>query len=202
MGVMDIIDKFRAQWDDPEFEQSYARLDPEPTSEIIKRLKRRERCEKRWRITRRIILRAPLMVFLGLAGFRLFTIGGREAPLQTIAFMLELAVLCGLNPLEKARGKYEEPKFWLNHREFLRDEHHRIGRNIRLDQWASVMVGIAVAGVGMYVAPFLSAGLQPACLAVTGAAIIVLQVYERRNISRLKRWRDETAAELEDLLRD
>jgi hypothetical protein len=202
MGVMDIIDKFRAQWDDPEFEQSYARLDQEPISETIKRVKRRERREKRWRIARRIILRAPLVVFLGLAGFRLFVGDNRETPLQTVAFMLELVVLCGLNPLEKEKEKYEEPKLWLNHREFLQDEQHRIGKNIRLDKWASLMVAGAVAGLGMYVAPLLSPGLQFPCLAVTGAVIIVLLVYYCRKISQLKRWRDKAVANLVDLLGD
>jgi hypothetical protein len=202
MGVMDIFDKIRAQWDDPEFVKSLAQLDQEPISETIERVKRRERREKQWRITRRIILRVPLIVFLVLAGLRLFAADRHESPMQSVAFMLELAVLCGLNPLEKARGKYEQPKLWLNHKEFLQDEHHRIGQNIRLDQWASLMVAVAVAGVGMYVAPLLSPGLQIACLSVTGAAIIVLLVYVRHKISQLKRSRDSVAADLEYLLGD
>jgi len=42
----------------------------------------------------------------------------------------------------------------------------------------------------MYVAPFLSAGLQIACFAVTGAAVLILQLYDRRRISQLKRTKD------------
>ena len=196
------IDKFRAQWDDPEFVKSYARLDQEPVSEIIKRMERRERREKRWRITRKIILRAPLVVFLGLAGFQIYVNDGQETPLQSVAYMIELVVLCGLNPLEKAQEKYQQPKFWLKHREFLQDENQRIGKNIRLDQWASVMSGVALAALGMYLAPFLSAGLRIVCLAMTGAAVIVLQVYDFRKISQLKRTRDSMAAELDDLQRN
>ena len=64
------------------------------------------------------------------------------------------------------------------------------------------MSGVAVAGLGMYVAPLLTAGLQIACLAVTGAAVIVLQVYYLRRISQLRRTRDSVATELDDLQRD
>ena len=64
------------------------------------------------------------------------------------------------------------------------------------------MSGVAVAGLGMCVAPFLSASLQIACLAVTGAAVIALQVYYLRKISQLKRTRDSVAAELDDLQRN
>jgi hypothetical protein len=202
MGDMDIFDKVRARWEDPEFLQSLAKLDQEPISETIKRMKRRERREKQWRITRRIILRVPLLAFLALAGLRLFADDNRESPMQTVGFMLELAVLCGFNPLEKAREKCEQPKLWLNRREFLQDEQQRLGQNIRLDHWASLMVAVAVAGFGMYVAPILPPGRQIACLAVTGAAIIVLHLYVCRKISQLKRWRDKAAADLKDLLSD
>jgi membrane protein YdbS with pleckstrin-like domain len=198
----DIFDKLRARWNDPEFVQSLAKLDQEPIAETIKREKRRERREKQWRIARRIILRVPLMVFLALAGLRLFAADRHESPMQSVAFILELAVLCGLNPLEKARAKYEQPKFWLNRREFLQDEQHRLSKNIQLDKWASLMVAVAVAGVGMYLAPLLPPGLQIACLAVTGAAIVVLLVYVCHKISQLKRWRDKAAADLVDLLGD
>ena len=116
--------------------------------------------------------------------------------------MIELVVLCGLNPLEKAQEKCQQPRFWLKHREFLQDENQRIGKNIRLDQWASVMSGVALAALGMYLAPFLSARLQIACLAVTGAAVIALQVYYLRKISQLKRSRASVAAELDYLQRD
>ena len=196
------IEEFRSRWNDPEFVKSYVGLDKEPTSETIKRMKRMDARDKRWRIARKILLRAPLVAFLGLAGFQIYVTDSQETPLQSVAFMLELAVMCGLNPLEKAQEKYQQPKFWLKHREFLQDEIQRIGKKIRLDQWASVMSGVPVAGLGMYLAPFLSAGLRIACLAVTAAAVIVLQVYYLRKISQLKRTRDSVAAELDDLQRN
>jgi anti-sigma-K factor RskA len=196
------LEKFRSQWDDPEFEQSFARLDQEPPSAIVKRLKSMDGRAKRWRRTRRIITGASLMVVLVLAVLQLFVKDSREAPLQTVAFMLEMAVLLVLQLLDKAREKYELPKLWLDHREFLLDEHRRMGRNIRLDQWASALLCVAITCVGLYAAPFLSAGLQVACLAVTGAAVFVLQLYDRRKISRLERSRDGLAAQLGDLPRE
>jgi hypothetical protein len=198
----DVFDKFKARWDDPEFVKSLAKLDQEPISETIKREKRRERREKQWRIARRFILEAPLIVFLAVACFRLSATDGRESPMQWVALMLEFAVLCGLGPLEKARAKYERPKLWLNRRELLQDEQHRFGQKIRIDKWTFLMVAVAVAGVGMYVATLLSPSLQIACLAVTVAAIIVLLVYVRHRISRFKLLRDKAAADLVDLLGD
>jgi hypothetical protein len=59
---MDIIDKFRAQWDNPEFEQKYARLVPETPEEAIKRMKSLRWRIKRWRPTRRIIIKAASLL--------------------------------------------------------------------------------------------------------------------------------------------
>jgi hypothetical protein len=196
------LDKFRSQWDDAEFEQSFARLDQEPPLTVVKRLKSMDGRAKRWCRTRRIIMTASVLVFLGLAAVRLFVTDSREAPLQTVAFMLEMLVLCGLQMLDKARERYELPKFWLDHREFLLDEHRRMDRNIRLDQWASALLCAAIICLALYAAPFLSGGLQVACLVVTGAAVFVLQLYDRRKISQLKRSRDSLAAQLGDLLRN
>jgi hypothetical protein len=198
MGVMD-IDKFRSQWDDPKFEQSYAQLDQEPPSEIIQRMKIKHLRDDLWHRIHQIILKASLLVILALATFMIYVTDSRETPLQSGAFILELAVFCGMQLLDKARKKYVQAKLWLAPREFLLDEHRRIAKNIRLDQWVSALLSIAVACAGMYAAPFLSAGLKLACLAVTGAAIIVLQVYDHRRISQLKRSRDNLAAQLDDL---
>jgi len=196
------LEKFRSQWDDPEFEQSFARLDQEPPSAIVERLQSMDRRAKRWRRTRGIIMRVSLLVFLVLAFLQLYVKDSREVPLQTAAFMLEVAVFCGLQLLDKAREKYQLPKLWLDHREFLLDEHRRMDRNIRLDQWASALLCVAIACVGLYAAPFLSAGLQVACLAVTGSAVFVLHLVDRRKISQLKRSRDGLAAQLGDLPRE
>ena len=196
------IEKFRSQWEDPEFERSFAQLDQEPPSAIVKRLQRMHEHARRWRRIRRIIQRAPFAVFLGLALLRLYIVGGVEPPLQTVAFILEMAALFGLNLVDKAREKYEVQKLWLSLREFIQDEHRRMNGNIRLDQWTSVLLSVAVACVGRYAAPLLSAGPRLACLAVTGAAVIVLQLYECRKISRLKRSRDSLAAQLDDMLRE
>jgi hypothetical protein len=58
--------------------------------------------------------------------------------------MLEVAVICVLQLLDKAREKYELPKLWLDHKEFLLDEHRRMDRNIRLDQWVSALLCVAI----------------------------------------------------------
>ncbi len=185
------LEKFRSQWDDPEFEQSFARLDQEPTSAIVQRLKSMDERARRWRGARRIIPRALLLVSLVAAALRHFVAGiPDEAPLQTAAFMLGLAVLFVLQLLEKAREEYELPKLWLDHREFLLDEHRRIGRNIRFDQWTSALVCTAIACAALYVARFLSAALQIAFLAAAGAAAIAFWFFDRRRISQLKRSRN------------
>jgi hypothetical protein len=56
--------------------------------------------------------------------------------------------------------------------------------------------------LALYAAPFLSAGLQVARLAVTGVAVFVLQLYDRRKISQLKRSMDGLAAQLGNLPRE
>ena len=68
------------------------------------------------------------------------------------------------------------------------------GQNIRLDQWVSALLSIAIICVALYAAPLLSAGLRYACFGVTVAAVLVLQPYDRRKISRLKISRDDLAA--------
>jgi uncharacterized membrane protein len=170
----------------------------EPTSEIIKRMKRRDARAKRWRRARRIAIGAPLLVLVALALVRLFATDIRETPLQTVAFLLGAAVTCALQLLDRAREKCEQPRLWLAPDEFLLDEHRRIGRNIRLDQWLSALLCVAIICLALYAAPFLSAGLQVACLGLTGVAVFVLHLYDRRRISQLKRSRDAVAAELAD----
>jgi peptidoglycan/LPS O-acetylase OafA/YrhL len=179
------LDKFRSRWDDPEFEQSLARLDQAPPSAIVELLKRRDRRAKRWRRARRIIVGASFLVLLVLAVARLFVTDVRETPLQTAAFMLEVAVICALQLLDRAREKSELPKLWLPPGEFLLDEHRRMGRNIRLDQWVSALLCVAII-----------------CLAATGVAVFVLHLYDRRRISELKRSRDALAAQLGDQPRE
>jgi hypothetical protein len=199
---MDIIDKIRAQWDDPEFIRSLEKLDTEPPMAIVKRMERIHARAERWRKIRRILIKASVGVLLGLAAFRLYAANGHEPPLQAAAFMLEMAALFGLNLLDKARRKYAEPKLWLPHREFLRDEHRRMDKNIGLDQWFSAVLSVAVAGVGLYALPFFTTGLRIVCLVVTAAAVCVLLLYNFRKIAQLKRERDDLAADLDDLLSD
>jgi hypothetical protein len=113
-----------------------------------------------------------------------------------------MAAIGGINLLDKARKKFEEPKLWLAHREFLLDEQNRLDQNIRYDRYVSVLLSVAIAGVGLYAAPYFSAGLKIACLAVTGVVICVLQLHDHRKISQLKQTRDSQAAQLGDLPRD
>jgi hypothetical protein len=195
------IDKFRARWEDTEFAKSYTRPVHEPISDVIKQMKRRDRREKWWSITRQIILGVPLLVIIGLAILRIYGTDSRQTPLQTVAFIIELAVFCGLLLLNKMRKKYGEPKFWLNHKELLLDEQHRTGQNIRFDQWTSVLFSGAVTCVGLYTTPLLPQGQKLACLVMTAAVIIILQQYDRRRISELKFLRDDLATQLDDLLR-
>jgi predicted anti-sigma-YlaC factor YlaD len=196
------LDEFRSRWNDPEFEQLYARMLQEPTSEIIKRMKRRDARAKRWRRARRMTIGAPLLVLIVLAVVQLFVTHIRETPLQTVAFVLEMTVMCALQLLDRAREKCEQPRLWLAPDEFLLDEHRRMGRNIRLDQWVSALLCVAIICLALYAAPFLSAGLRVACLAATGVAVIVLHLCDRRRVSELKRSRDALAAELADQPRE
>ncbi len=196
------LDKFRSQWDDPEFEQSFARLDQEPPSAIVERLKSMDVRARRWRGARRIMMRALLLVILVPAAVRLFVTDSREVPLQTAAFILGMAAFFVLQLLDKAREKYELPKLWLDHTEFLLDEHARMDRNMRLDQWTSALVCFAITCAALYAALLFSAALQVACLAVAGAAVLILWLSDRRRIFQLKRSRDALAAQLRDLPRE
>jgi hypothetical protein len=198
MSIMD-LDKFREQSDDPELEQAFAALDQEPTSAIIERMKRMNRLERRKRIIRRVMVRTPPAIVVGLAAFKFLVEESREVPSQTVAFIIELAVVFALNLVEKAREKYEQPKMWLAHKEFLRDEQRRLKKIVLLDQWNSVLVSLAIICLALYAAPLLLAGLRIACWIVTGAAVLALQIYERRKISQLKREREIVAAELDEL---
>jgi len=197
------FDELRSRcMEDPELEQLLAQLNQEPPIETVKRRLKMEQRAKRRRKISRIIMKASAAVLLGLAVIPLFPGHSREAPLQKAAFMLEMAALWGLQRVDKEGEKYEVPKVWLNVREFLQDEHHRIGQNIRLDQWSSALVCIAIACVGLYASPFLSRGLRIACLAVTAAVVLAFFIYDHRKIAHLKRSRDDIAADLDYLLRD
>jgi hypothetical protein len=196
------IDKFRARWDDPEFAKSYSQLVHEPTADIIKRMERREMHEKRWRKARLFSMKASLSVLLGLSILWFFVKDRRETPLQSIAFMIEIAACCGLQLLIKKREQYERPKMWLDHKEFMLDEQDRMNKNIRLARWTSVLLSIAVACVGLYAVPFLAGGWKIACLVVAAAVIIVFQVYDFRRISQLKHSRNELIGQLECLQRE
>jgi hypothetical protein len=81
----------------------------------------------------------------------------------------------------------------------LQDEYRRMNHIIRLDQRASVLLCLGAASVGMYALPFLSDGLQLACVAVTIAAILAIQIYEQRKISCFKLMREDLAAQLKEL---
>ncbi len=196
------IDEFRTRWDDPEFVKSHSQVGHEPTSDIIKRMKNRDKREKRLHTIRQFSLKAPLAVLLGLAIFRIYIIDGQETLLQTIAFIIELAVFLGLHLLGKRREKCEQPKLWFDQSEFMLDEHDRMNKNIRFALWTAVLLSIAVACVGLYAVPFLSDGLKVPCLAVTAVVIIILQVYDIRRISQLKASSDDLAAQLDDLLHE
>ncbi len=174
-------------------------MDPEPPSAIVRRLKSMDARDRWWRGARRITIRASMLVLLVGAARRFFDIGSpEEVPLQTVATYLELAVVFALGLLDKAREGYELPKLWLDHNEFLVDEHHRLDRNIRLDEWTCALVYLAILGAALYVSPYLSAALQKACLSVTGAAVLVLWLHDHRRLISLKRSRAALAAQLGD----
>jgi hypothetical protein len=61
------------------------KLDQEPVSEIIKRMKRMDRRDKRRRIAHQIIVKVPLMVLLGLEGFRIYVKDSQDMPVQAAA---------------------------------------------------------------------------------------------------------------------
>jgi hypothetical protein len=193
------FDELRGRFSKPEFKQLYADVCSEPRSAIIERMQRMDRREKRKRITLLILARTPFAIILGLEAVRLFVTESRSLPSQPVAFILELAVIFALQWVDKAREKYELPKLWLAHREYLLDEQHRLKKIIRFDQCNSVSVCLAIIGLAMYAAPLLSAGLRIACWIATGAAVLALQIYDRRKISQLKQERDIVAAELDEL---
>jgi hypothetical protein len=194
------LETIRLQWDDPEFAKSFVRLDEKDIFAIIGRREGKEKHEERWRTTRRNILRGAALVIVGLEAFRIFSTGNREPLAQSVAFILEMAALFGLFRVDKARAKWAKPQKWATHLEFLRDEYRRLEQNIHFDRWSSVMLSVAVAGLGLYAAPVLSAVLRIACLGATAAAVCALQFYDQRKITQLKRSRDELLRETEALL--
>jgi membrane protein YdbS with pleckstrin-like domain len=158
--------------------------------------------EKRWRKARLIIMKGSLAVLLGLEILWFFVKDRRETPLQSVAFIFEIAVVCGLQLMIKKREKFEQPKMWLDHREFMLDEKDRMNKSIRFARWTSLLLSIAVACVGLYAIPFLSGGWKIACLAATAVVIIVFQVYDFRRISQFKRSRNELIKQLDYLQRE
>jgi hypothetical protein len=194
------LEQFRSQWDDPEFARSFARLDEKEIFAIIDRMEGRERYEDRWRTTRRNILRSAVLVIVGLEAVRVFVTDSRAPLAQSVAFMLEMAAIFGLFRVDKARAKWAEPKQWLAHLEFLRDEYRRMEKNMHFDRWSSVMLSVAVVGLGLYAAPVLSIIPRIACLGATAAAVCALQFYDQRKIAQLKRSRDELMQETEALI--
>jgi hypothetical protein len=192
------IEKFRARWNDPEFAASFARRFPEDPLEIAKRMEKIDLRAQWWRKARRVLMKIAVGVLLALAIFRQFRIHSREARLQSAAFILAMAAIGALQMLDKEREKYREPKYWLDRVEFLKNEYTRLGQNIRIDLWSSVALCLGVASLGMYAVPFLSVGLQIACLAATAAAIVAILVYEYRRLSDLKLMRSELAADMKE----
>jgi hypothetical protein len=194
------LEQFRLQWDDPEFAKSFARLDEKNIFGIIERIKGRERHEDQWRRTRRIILKGAVLVIVGLEALRIFVTDSREPLAQSVAFMLEMAALFGLYMVDKARAKWAKPKQWPTHLEFLRDEFRRLEKNIYFDRLVSVMLSVAVVGLGLYAAPIRSAVLRVVCWGATAAAVCALQFYDQHKINQLKRSRDEMMQETAALL--
>jgi hypothetical protein len=193
------IEKLREQWNDQEHAKSFPELSQEPPMSIIRRMqKKHERAELR-RKKRRMIMKACVAALLVLTVFRISHSHGKEARLQSAAFILVMAAIWGLQLLDKEREKDEKSKVWLPFKEFLQDECRRMSHIIRLDQGAAILLCVGAASVGMYAVPFLSGGLQLACWAVTIAAILAIQIYEQRKISHLKLMRDDVAAQLKEL---
>jgi Flp pilus assembly protein TadB len=147
-------------------------------------------------------MKGSLAVLLGLAVLRFLIKGSQETPLQTVAFIIELAVFMALSLLDKARVKYKQPKLWLDQKAFMLDEQDRMNKNRSLDHWTLVLLSVAVACVGLYAAPLLSAGWRIVCLAVTGVMVIIFQAYDLRKISQFKRSRNELLEQLDYLQRE
>jgi hypothetical protein len=166
------LDEFREQWNDPKYAKSFPELSRESPMEIIRRKqKMRQHAEQR-RKTRRLIMKACLVAVLVLATFQQFHSHGKEARLQSAAFILVMVAIGGLHMLDKVREKDEKPKVWLPFREFLQDEYRRMNHLIRLDQGAAVLVCVGAASVGMYAVPFLS-------VAPENWAIMALQIWAK-----------------------
>jgi hypothetical protein len=193
------LDEFREKWNDPEYAKSFPELSQESPMEIIRRKQKMHELAEKRRETRRMIMKAFVAAVLVLATFQAIHTDSKEAPLQSAAFILVMAAIWGLQMLDKVREKDEKSKVWLPFKEFLQDEYRRMNHLIRLDQGSAVLLCTGVASVGMYAVPFLSAGLQLACWAVTAVAIVIVQLYEQRKISRLKLMRDELATQLKEL---
>jgi hypothetical protein len=192
------FEKFKAQWNDPEFVASINRRFPEDPREIVRRMEKIDMRAQRWRNARRVLMKVSVGILLALATLRQYVSHSREARLQTAAFILIMAAIWALQMLDKKREKYREPQYWLDRVEFLKSEFERLGQNIRIDLLSSALLCIGVASVAMYAVPFLSAGLRFACCAVAAAAIAAILLYEYRRISDLKRMRNEVAADMED----
>jgi hypothetical protein len=79
-------------------------------------------------------MKASVAAILVLATFRQFYTDSKEAPLQTLGFILQVAAIWGLQMLDKAWEKDEQSKGWLPFKKFLQDENRRMNRIIRLDQ--------------------------------------------------------------------
>ncbi len=75
-------------------------------------------------------------------------------------------------------------------------------RNIRLDEWVSGLLSLAIVCMAVYADPFLSAGLQETFMDAAVVAVLVLILYDRRKIYQLKRSRDALAAQLRDQPRE
>jgi hypothetical protein len=193
------IDELREKWNDPEYAKSFPELSQVPPMAMIRRKQKMHELAAQRRNKRRMMMKSCVAALLVLASFRLFHSHGKEARLQSVAFILVMAAIWGLQKLDQEREKDERSKVWLPFKDFLKDEYRRIDHIIRLDQGAAFLLCLGVASVGMYAVPFLSAGLQLACWAVTAAAIVIIQLYEQRKISRLKLMRDDVAAELKNL---
>jgi hypothetical protein len=59
----------------------------------------------RWRSVRQGLIKGSLAAILCLAFVQIFVIDSPEQPLQTVAYLLALAAMVGLNRLDKAREK-------------------------------------------------------------------------------------------------
>jgi hypothetical protein len=194
------LEKFRSQCNDPEFVHSFGQLDEKDIYSIIERMEGREKHEDQWRSTRRFILGGAALVILGLEAYRFFVTDSREPPAQSLAFMFVMAAIFVQFRVDKARAKWAEPKKWPTHLEFLRDEYGRLEKNIHFDRWSSVMLSVAIVGLGLFAAPVLPAVQRVACLGATAAAVCALQFYDQRKITQLKRSQDELMQETADLL--